>query len=156
MAVSIASITQIALLILTILVLILLILISKQRKRINSLVSGKNASSLEDSIVNTIERVDHAEKNIMAHKDALSVLDSRVRKSIRGYSLFRYNAYEGGGGEQSFASGLIDEYGDGYVLSVIANRNHVGVYAKKVVKGEPESQLTEEESKALVEAKKSL
>jgi len=39
---------------------------------------------------------------------------------------------------------------------VITNRNHVGVYAKRVIAGTPESSLTEEEKVALTQAKEAI
>jgi hypothetical protein len=156
MAVSITSILIGALSALAIVVLVLLVLVSKQRKRVNSLLFGKNGISLEESITNLIAKVENMDKTIGSHKDALNFIDTRVKKSIRGYSLVKYNAYSDNGGEQSFASGLLDESKNGYVLSVIVNRNHVGVYAKNIIKGNPETPLTEEENQALEEAKKSL
>ena len=156
MAVSITSILIGALSVLALVVLALLVLVSKQRKRVNSLISGKDGISLENSITSLIAKVESMDKTINSHKEALNFIDSRVKRSIRGYSLVKYNAYSDNGGEQSFASGLIDENQNGYILSVIANRNHVGVYAKKIAEGNPDSPLTEEEMLALEEARKSL
>lgn len=156
MAVSITSIPIVAVSTLAIVVLVLLILISKQRRRINALTSSKDGISLESVIVSLIAKVDEIEKTLAIHREALSAVDARVKKSIRGYSLVKYNAYSDNGGEQSFASGLIDENQDGYVLSVIQNRSHVGIYAKNVVNGNSDTSLTEEEIQALEKAKKSL
>ena len=75
---------------------------------------------------------------------------------MRGYSLIRYDAYIGAGGAQSFSTGLLDEHADGFILSVVANRNHTGVYAKRINRGVAESSLTEEETQALQEAKNAI
>ncbi len=119
-------------------------------------MAGKDAQSLESVLAWLTKKNAEVEETLEAHKEALENLDSRIKKSIRGYSLVRYDAYEEGGGNQSFASGIIDEGGDGYVLSVITNRNHVGIYAKPVSRGNALSSLTQEESLALETSKKSL
>ncbi len=126
------------------------------QKKLRIFMTGKDGANLETTLTILTERVDGVEETLQAHKEGLEYIDARVKRSIRGYSLVRYNAYDDAGGEQSFASGLLDEHGDGYILSVITNRNHVGVYAKKVTTGKADVSLTPEEQQALTEAKQPL
>ena len=119
-------------------------------------MNGKDGASLEAVLSWLTKKNVQVDETLEAHKQALEIIDSRVKKSIRGYSLIRYDAYEDNGGNQSFASGLIDESGDGFILSVITNRNHVGVYAKPINRGISAASLTPEESLALETSKKSL
>ena len=138
--------------VLAIIVTAVLVLLYRLKKKLAVFMSGKNGADLEDTLTLLSERTAANERTLVAHKEGLEFIDSRVKKSLRGYSLVRYNAYTGGGGDQSFASGLLDERGDGYILSVITNRNHVGLYAKKVVGGTAQQSLTREESEALASA----
>ncbi len=119
-------------------------------------MKGKDGASLESVLAWLTKKNAEVEDTLEAHKEALELIDTRVKKSVRGYSLVRYDAYEDTGGNQSFASGLIDETGDGFILSVITNRNHVGIYAKPVSRGTALSSLTKEETLALETSKKSL
>lgn len=119
-------------------------------------MNGKDGTTLENTLFQLTEKMAVLENTLEAHKEGLEFIDARVKRSIRGYSLVRYDAYDNAGGEQSFASGLLDEHADGYILSVITNRNHVGVYARKIANGEAETTLTNEEKQALIEAKESL
>lgn len=119
-------------------------------------MNGNNGANLETTLAALTDNVANIEQTLEAHKEGLEYIDARVKRSIRGYSLVRYDAYDNAGGEQSFASGLLDEYGDGYILSVITNRNHVGVYAKKIAAGKAETSLTAEEQDALTQAKQPL
>ncbi|MDB5188710.1 MAG: hypothetical protein JWM92_308 [Candidatus Nomurabacteria bacterium] len=128
-------------------------LVVQLQKKLRTFMNGKDANNLEDTLTDLTEKVSSIENTLKAHKEGLEYIDGRVKRSIRGYSLVRYNAYDNAGGEQSFASGLLDEHGDGYVLSVITNRNHVGVYAKKINVGKAETSLTQEEEAALTDAK---
>lgn len=134
----------------------LIVLVLNLKKKLKSFMAGTDGASLEGVLANLAERSAMLESTMHSHKEALEFLDGRIKRSIRGYSLIRYNAYPDAGGEQSFASGLLDEHGDGYVLSVISNRNHVGVYAKKVIGGKADVSLTEEEQQALEEAKQAI
>ena len=119
-------------------------------------MTGKDGTSLEATLDWITKKIATTDETLDAHKEALEFLDRRVKRSVRGYSLVRYNSYESDGGDQSFASALLDEHRDGYILSVITNRNHVGVYAKRINRGTPESVLTEQETDALTIAQKSL
>lgn len=127
-----------------------------QQKKLRSFMIGKDGKSLEATLAWLTEKTAKTDDVLAAHKEALEMIDARVQHSIRGYSLIRYDAFDNDGGQQSFASGLLDEKGNGYVLSVITSRNHTGVYAKKVSAFTPQSALTKEENLALTEAKKTL
>jgi hypothetical protein len=153
MAESITPIVISILIALCIAVGVLCFMLLRMKQKLRMFMSGKDGSSLEEALGALTERSANLEETLHAHKDALEQIDARLSRSIRGYSLVRYNAYSDTGGEQSFASGLLDEHGDGYVLSVITNRNHVGIYAKKINNGTPEATLTTEEKQALDEAK---
>ena len=136
--------------------LVLIIFSLRLRNLLRTFMTGKDGTSLESVLSWLTKKNAEIDETLHAHKEALEVIDSRVKKSVRGYSLVRYDAYGDAGGNQSFASGIIDESGDGFVLSVITNRNHVGVYAKPVGRGNALSSLTEEEALALDIARKSL
>ncbi|HEX8994055.1 MAG TPA: DUF4446 family protein [Candidatus Paceibacterota bacterium] len=135
---------------------LLLISVMRLRNRLSKFMKGKDGASLEASLHWLTQKAAETDETLKAHKEALEFIDKRVGRSIRGYSLIRYDAYVGAGGSQSFSTALIDEHADGYILSVVANRNHTGVYAKRVTGGTAESSLTEEETQALTEAKKAL
>lgn len=128
----------------------------RMNQKLRTFMTGKDGSSLEATLSWLTQKTAAIDDTLEIHKEALEMIDARVKRSIRGYSLIRYDAYESSGGAQSFASGLIDEHQDGYILSVITNRSHVGIYAKKINRGIPEVSLTVEEEQALKDAKKSL
>ncbi len=153
---SIPSSLSIILALLGAALVVLIVLVVQLRKKLAAFMTGKDGASLEATLAWLTQKAANVDTTLEAHKEALEMIDARVKRSIRGYSLVRYDAYESSGGEQSFASGLIDEHQNGYILSVITNRSHVGVYAKKINRGIPEVSLTTEETDALTAAKKSL
>jgi hypothetical protein len=150
---STTLIFSIIIVLLAIAVGVLIVLFLRMQRKLKTFMVGKDGMSLEATLSWLTTKIAEIDDGLGSHKEALEVLDGRIARSIRGYSLVRYNAYMDAGGEQSFASGLLDEHGDGFILSVITNRNHVGVYAKKVIAGTPEVTLTQEEKQALAEAK---
>jgi hypothetical protein len=70
----------------------------------------------------------------------------------------RFNPFKGtgSGGNQSFATAFISEEGDGLVISSLHSREHVSIYAKPLRDGRSDFELTEEEKKAVKEAKANL
>ena len=67
----------------------------------------------------------------------------------------RFNPFKGtgAGGNQSFATALLNENGDGVVLSSLYSRERVSVYAKPVQKFSSEYELSGEEKQAIKSAK---
>ncbi len=122
-------------------------------RKLKRFMLGKSASSLEESLESIIERNSTIEKTLSAHKEALEIINTRLSGSIRGTSLVRYDAFQNSGGAQSFAAGFLDEHGNGFILSVVTNRSHVGVYAKPVAGFVATVELTPEESEALMKTK---
>lgn len=156
MGLSIPPILSVVLVLLFVCIIILSLILWKQEKKLRQFMAGKDAKSLETTLAWLTEKTARTDEVLNAHKEALEFIDKRVKKSLRGYSLVRYNAYEQGGNDQSFASGLLDEGGNGYVLSVITNRNHVGVYAKPIKNFSSDITLTDEEKLAVKLSQKSL
>ncbi|MGH7249434.1 MAG: DUF4446 family protein, partial [Minisyncoccia bacterium] len=54
---------------------------------------------------------------------------------------------------QSFAIGMMNEDGDGLVLSSLYSRERMSIFAKPIKRGKSEYELTAEEKEALNKAK---
>jgi hypothetical protein len=81
-----------------------------------------------------------------------AALADRVSRSIRHVSLLRYDAFPHAAGEQSFTLAMLDDSGDGFVLTSIYGRGEHRVYAKPVEAGGSRYPLTEEETDAVGQA----
>ena len=77
------------------------------------------------------------------------VLERDLRRAFSRVGLVRYNPFEDTGGNQSFALALLDDHGDGFVMSSLHARNQTRVYAKGVRAGQPDSAMSSEEQEAL-------
>lgn len=139
-----------------VLLLVLIAMVIHLRKRLRSFMTGKDGASLEATLAWLTQKIASIDETLDEHKEGLEYIDRRVKRSIRGYSLVRYDAYVGAGGAQSFSAGFLDEHADGFILSVVTHPNHTGVYAKRINRGVAESSLTEEESQALKEATRAI
>lgn len=85
-------------------------------------------------------------------------LDAEVLKnknSLQRIGFNRYNPFTDTGGDQSFSAAILDENGNGIVISSLHSRENTRLYAKKVIKGKVESQGTSvEEQQVIKEALK--
>lgn len=71
---------------------------------------------------------------------------------ISRIGLVRFDAFEDAGGAQSFALALVDDDGDGIVLTSLHSRPTTRVYVKTIRRGVADAPLSEEEERALMEA----
>ena len=76
-----------------------------------------------------------------------------IEQSLRHVAVVRYDAFGDMGGRLSFSAAIIDDLGDGLLISSIHARGESRTYAKGVVGGGSEITLTPEEQQALVAAR---
>jgi hypothetical protein len=76
-----------------------------------------------------------------------------VEQSLRHVAVVRYDAFGDTGGRLSFSAAIIDDRGDGLVISSIHARGESRTYAKGVVESDSEVTLSPEEQQALAAAR---
>ncbi len=133
------------------LVVLLLVWIFILGRRLKRLMSGKNGASLEDTIIAQQHALEELARFRKTVEGELAHIDGRIKKKIHGAKTIRFNPFHGtgSGGNQSFATALLDENGDGVVLSSLYSREKVSVFAKPVVNHKSEFELTDEEREVL-------
>ncbi|MFM7088462.1 MAG: DUF4446 family protein [Candidatus Paceibacterota bacterium] len=122
-------------------------------KRLKRFFLGKKAKDLEETIVileKNIVELQIAKENIEAD---IETINQKLKKSIRGLEVIRFNPFPDQGGNQSFAIGMLDEEGDGVVVSSLYSRERMSVFAKPVKNGKSEFELSDEERDVLQKAK---
>lgn len=75
------------------------------------------------------------------------------KNNLQKIGFIRYNPFDDAGGNISFALALLNAHDDGVVISSLHGREGTRMYAKSVKAGKSESKLTEEEIKAIEDAK---
>jgi hypothetical protein len=83
----------------------------------------------------------------------LAALRADIAQALRHVAVVRYDAFGDMGGRLSFSAALVDDRGDGLVLSSIHARGESRTYAKGVVGGGSDVTLTPEEQQALAAAR---
>jgi hypothetical protein len=79
----------------------------------------------------------------------LGAVEATMRGTIAHRALVRYDAYNELSGQQSVSIALLDDERSGIVLSCIHHRDQARVYAKQVIGGEAELELSPEEAEAV-------
>ena len=121
-------------------------------RRLADLTSAGDGSSLESTLHATLEHVATLASGVDRLASRATVLEAVQRKAVQRTGLVRYNPFEDTGGNQSFAIALLDEDGDGMVLSSLHARQNTRVYAKAIAGGRSEAALSDEEAEALRQA----
>ena len=81
--------------------------------------------------------------------DRMDVAEHRLDGAIAYRALVRYDAYGEMSGRQSTSIALLDSSGSGIVISSIHHRDQARLYAKQVVTGRAELELSPEEEEAM-------
>jgi hypothetical protein len=79
----------------------------------------------------------------------MQTAEHRLDHAVAYSALIRYDAYGEMSGRQSTSIALLDARRSGLVLSSIHHRDQARLYAKRVREGEPELELSPEESEAI-------
>jgi uncharacterized protein DUF4446 len=83
----------------------------------------------------------------------LGEAEYRLTRAISQAAVVRYDAYDDLSGRQSSSIALLDEAGNGVVMSSILHRDQARLYVKGVRNGEAEFELSPEEIQAITDAR---
>lgn len=72
--------------------------------------------------------------------------------ALQKFGMVRYDAFEDMGGRLSFSAALLDDHGDGFVLTSINGRTETRTYAKAIKQSKSQHNLSQEETAAIAAA----
>ncbi len=122
-------------------------------KRLKRFFLGKKAKDLEDTIINLEKDISDLKKSRENIQKDIITINTKLKKSIRGLETIRFNPFSDQGSNQSFAIGMLDEEGDGLVLSSLYYRDRMSIFAKPIKNNKSEFELSNEEREALNKAR---
>lgn len=150
------GIVLIALTALTLISIVLLVVfISKEekiRKKYLIFMRGKEASSLEQDIIDLYNDNRELKEKIGQNRKDIKTLYKREQKDFQRVGLIKYDAYQQMGGNLSFALALLNEDNDGFVINSVHSTEGCYMYIKDIKSGACEIELGKEERAALEEA----
>ncbi len=113
------------------------------------LAAGDDGESFVSAVARKTEQVNA----LRAEVDDLSALLARTRTelsdAIRHVSVVRYDAFGDMGGRLSFSAAMLDDGGDGLVLTSIHGRAETRSYIKGIKSGASDASLSPEEQQAV-------
>lgn len=140
-------------LILLILVIVNMAQTSKLKKKYKSFMSGKNAKSLEETLITRLSQVDMLLEANAANEKNIKKLFGKMKFTFQKVGLVKYDAFNEMGGKLSFSLALLNESNDGFVMNAVHSREGCYTYIKEIVDGNSIIVLAEEEQEALNMAK---
>lgn len=138
-------------------IFVLVVWIGLLEWRLRRLTRGNDGTNIEThlaTIARDYQNLEEFKKSVAARFDNI---DTRVKGSMRGIGMIRFNPFAGSGASKpSFAAAFISENGDGLVISSLHARDSVSIFTKNIKSFTSEHELTAEETQALEKAKNSL
>ncbi len=140
-------------LILLILVIIALCKLRKYHRKIDRFMRGKDAESMEETILSCIEKNEQVDQmNQMLREDIVG-LRKNQRITYQKMGMVKYNAFREMSGDLSYALALLDQKDNGFLINSVYAKEGGYSYIKEIINGESEIELSEEEQAALDKAK---
>ncbi len=125
--------------------LLALFALLRTRRPAQTAVKARPDDSLEATVAAELRRLSTLETRVDS-------LDQRGRRAVQRLGVVRFNPFEDTGSNQSFALALLNDRGDGVVISSLHSRQSTRIYLKPVNGGRSETALSEEEAQALKQA----
>lgn len=135
--------------ILLILIIIQMVNTKKLKKKYEAFMKGKDAKSLEQSIIDLNEDNKYLLMSVEKNKKDIRALFKKSEITFQKMGLVKYDAFQQMGGQLSFSLALLNENNDGFIINSVHSSEGCYSYTKEIVRGECNISLGEEEKKAL-------
>ena len=137
---------------LIVLFLLLSIRLYLVERRLNSLLKGAQGDNLDVILRQAVESSQELESHLDELYDLIEKQQNAASESLQNVGLIRFNAFPGQGGDLSFAMALLNNQGNGVVLTNLAGRDNSRIFAKNIVRGKSPYLLSEEEKSSISKA----
>ena len=122
---------------------------ARLRRDYSALLRDGDDGSLLTVVRRQADDVNRLREEAAAAEQQLRLARADLADAIRHVSVVRYDAFADMGGRLSFSAAMLDDAGDGIVLTAINGRTETRSYAKGVKGGTSEHSLSPEEEQAI-------
>ena len=122
---------------------------SKMKKKYKKFMSGKNAKSLEETLVKRLDQIDSLVEANAANEKNIKKVVNNMKFTFQKVGLVKYDAFNEMGGKLSFSLALLNASNDGFVLNAVHSREGCYTYIKEIIDGNSIIVLAQEEQEAL-------
>jgi len=123
--------------------------LSLMRRNVTILKRGASGESLVDKVASQALQIDELSRRLDEQAAQKDYLTDVLAGTVQRVAVVRYDAFEDMGGKLSFSIAMLDESGDGVILTSIYGRSENRTYAKAVRGGGSSHVLSMEETEAL-------
>ena len=129
--------------------LALVVRFGKLRKAHDTLTGGDSGATFVEAVTRQHRETEGLRTDVRMLRDDLAAARADLSDALRHVAVVRYDAFGDMGGRLSFSAALLDDAGDGLVLTSINGRTETRSYAKGVKAGESDHSLSPEELQAI-------
>ena len=139
-------------LILFILTIVNIVQMKKLKKNYRIFMSGKDAKTLEDTLIQRLDQVDSLLESNEENDSNIKVLSKNMQRTYQKMGLIKYDAFHEMGGKLSFSLAMLDMRNNGFIINAMHTREGCYTYIKEIIDGNSVIVLSEEEQEALKRA----
>ena len=125
---------------------------SRVLRKYKRLMRGSDNKNLEAMLYHHLDTIQDGLTRIKDLELDLSSINGKLDRCIQRAGMIRYNAFDQMGGDQSYSIALLDEDGDGFVLTGLYGRNASTTFAKPIKAKQSKYALSDEEKEAIERA----
>jgi hypothetical protein len=123
-------------------------------RQYTALMRGADETDLQTLLNQHVAEVRQALETVSSLQERTETLERAMPRALQWIGSIRFSPFRHTGGAQSFALALVDDKGDGFVLSSLHARDNTRVYAKPLHEWASEHMLTDEERQAIERAQR--
>lgn len=135
--------------ILLIILLVNAVQIHKLKKKYKIFMDGKNAKTLEESIMSRMDQMDYLISSNKKNENDIQTIYKNLKSTFQKVGLVKYDAFQEMGGKLSFSLALLNETNDGFIINAMHSREGCYTYIKEIIDGNSVITLADEEKEAL-------
>ncbi len=137
---------------LTIWVLVLSLKLNRLTRLLNRLMPEGSERSFDQLLEQLLIKQEENRTLLASVETRLEKLHSLLQGCLQRVGLVRFDAFDDIAGQQSFSVALLDNEGNGIVITSLFGRTESRCYAKPVIQGNSPHRLSEEEMAAIRQA----
>jgi hypothetical protein len=123
--------------------------IRKLRRGFSVLQGPDGPETVVDALARGTAETQALRAELSRAKGELDIARNELADALRHVAVVRYDAFGDMGGRMSFTAALLDDSGDGLVITSINGRTEARAYAKGVKEGQSDQSLSPEETQAI-------
>lgn len=135
-------------------VLVLSLKFNRLNRLLKQLTPEGSGRPLDQLLEQLIIKQEENRTLIASLEAQIEQLNSTLQGCLQRVGLVRFDAFDNTAGQQSFSVALLDNHGNGVVITSLFGRSESRCYAKPVTRGNSSHRLTEEEIAAIQQAMK--